>query len=289
MGMSKENSRTRRPSIGISTRFISEPLEQRRLMAAFLPPLAQVPNLDSVNFVGSNGTGTLTASSSGTFFDFQTLTHDYDASSGDFALNVSIQSGSASGTLDLSGQVADMDGNAMPSQSIALASITKLTYNAAIHSFEFNGISTGTAILQPGLAVTGIVVLPANAGANLLATSFSFSGPIDPLDAEVGAALIGDANGDGVVSTGDFTALAAHFGQTGTARSSGDFNADGTTNALDFNALATDFGSKLNSPAGATALALPSHGNASLFPGGTDKAAAAGFLRSLFNEEQNVQ
>ncbi len=60
--------------------------------------------------------------------------------------------------------------------------------------------------------------------------------------------LLGDTNLDGQVNSLDFTAMAAHFGQTGGQWTDGDYNYDGTINALDFNALATNFGVSIASP-----------------------------------------
>jgi fibronectin-binding autotransporter adhesin len=74
----------------------------------------------------------------------------------------------------------------------------------------------------------------------------------------------GDANLDGTVTTGDFTALASHFGNTGLAASGaprwyeGDFNYDGKINALDFDLLATNFGQTLPAPALGSLLPEPS-------------------------------
>jgi autotransporter-associated beta strand protein len=60
--------------------------------------------------------------------------------------------------------------------------------------------------------------------------------------------LSGDSNLDGVVNTGDFTALAASFNASGKEWVQGDYNFDGVVNALDFNAMATNFGAVLASP-----------------------------------------
>jgi hypothetical protein len=54
-------------------------------------------------------------------------------------------------------------------------------------------------------------------------------------------ALAGDANQDGVVNASDFSAMAAHYGQTAQDWSDGDFNGDGVVNVADFNALAGNF------------------------------------------------
>jgi hypothetical protein len=50
----------------------------------------------------------------------------------------------------------------------------------------------------------------------------------------------GDADGNNVVDTRDFVALAQDFGQSGS--SPADFNGDGVVNAMDFDSLATNFG-----------------------------------------------
>jgi hypothetical protein len=69
----------------------------------------------------------------------------------------------------------------------------------------------------------------------------------------VGYTFYGDANLDGTVNTGDFTALAAAFNGVGDWQN-GDFNYDGKVNALDFNTLASNFG--LTLPSGALAPSL---------------------------------
>ncbi|MEM7680781.1 MAG: glycosyl hydrolase 53 family protein [Planctomycetota bacterium] len=58
-----------------------------------------------------------------------------------------------------------------------------------------------------------------------------------------GAALPGDANGDGAVDLLDFDVLAQNFGSaTSAGASSGDFNGDGAVDLLDFDVLAQNFG-----------------------------------------------
>ena len=65
----------------------------------------------------------------------------------------------------------------------------------------------------------------------------------------VTAAMLGDANQDGIVNSSDFDILALNFNQSGKSWSNGDFNGDGVVNALDFNAIATNFGRDVTSPA----------------------------------------
>jgi autotransporter-associated beta strand protein len=78
----------------------------------------------------------------------------------------------------------------------------------------------------------------------------------------VGFTYLGDANVDGVVNTGDFTALAAHFNNSGLATpgqpiwAEGDFNYDGKVNALDFNMVASNFGATAIAGSGLDAPAL---------------------------------
>jgi hypothetical protein len=50
----------------VSAEFISEPIEPRRLLAAFLPPTAQLPNLNAVSFVGRHESGTFSVLGSAT-------------------------------------------------------------------------------------------------------------------------------------------------------------------------------------------------------------------------------
>jgi hypothetical protein len=59
----------------------------------------------------------------------------------------------------------------------------------------------------------------------------------------------GDANLDGHVNSGDFTALAQNFNGANRFWRQGDFNFDGTVNALDFNMIATNFGQVMTSEA----------------------------------------
>jgi autotransporter-associated beta strand protein len=90
----------------------------------------------------------------------------------------------------------------------------------------------------------------------------------------VGYTYSGDADVNGVVNTGDFTALAAHFNNTALATpgspvwAEGDFNYDGFVNALDFNSLATNIGAAaiLAPPLGASGLGslVPEPGSLSL-------------------------
>jgi hypothetical protein len=56
------------------------------------------------------------------------------------------------------------------------------------------------------------------------------------------AFLLGDANGDGVVSAGDYAAVQANFGNTGTPGILGDANGDGVVSAGDYAAVQANFG-----------------------------------------------
>jgi hypothetical protein len=66
--------------------------------------------------------------------------------------------------------------------------------------------------------------------------------------------LLGDADINGSVDSGDFNALANNFNQSGKLWVDGDFNYDGIINALDFNAIATNYGA---SPASALGTLVP--------------------------------
>jgi hypothetical protein len=84
------------------------------------------------------------------------------------------------------------------------------------------------------------------ADASVIFSSFpaSFANTtVDSSSVLVRYTVAGDANLDRAVTTEDFTALAAHFNQSGNVNwNDGDFNYDGIVNALDFNALASTFG-----------------------------------------------
>jgi hypothetical protein len=64
----------------------------------------------------------------------------------------------------------------------------------------------------------------------------------------------GDANVDGKVDSGDFNALASHFGASSQLWASGDFNYDGKVDTVDFNALAGNFGASGAASAAAASL-----------------------------------
>ena len=84
-----------------------------------------------------------------------------------------------------------------------------------------------------------------------------------------------DANLDRAVNLADFAALAAAFGQSGTAYASGDFNGDGSTNLGDFAVLGRNFGLNFAGDAAigfvpldtARSLSLPEPGTALLLGG----------------------
>ena len=130
---------------------------------------------------------------------------------GAFSVPANVNSGSLSLT------------NLTTSQSIQQVSLTQTQHVA---SFTFPGYPHGLP--------DGWYQAQLNGG-----TSFSF------------VVLTGDANGDGVVNSSDFVALANHFNGTQATWSQGDFNYDGIVNALDFNALASNFGTNSSSMPGA--------------------------------------
>jgi autotransporter-associated beta strand protein len=115
------------------------------------------------------------------------------------------------------------------------------------HNGAWNGpgITSSTAATSPGMAL-------GYAEASSVFSTFpaTFSGQsVDNTSVLVRYTFAGDANLDGTVDTGDFTAMSQHFGSSGQGWVAGDFNYDGTVNALDFNALATNYGRALASPA----------------------------------------
>jgi PEP-CTERM motif len=76
--------------------------------------------------------------------------------------------------------------------------------------------------------------------------------------------LLGDANGDGIVSDADYTIWADHYGQTGVARSMGDFNGSGSVTEADYTIWADNYGAAIGSVPEPAALALLSLGAAAL-------------------------
>ena len=54
--------------------------------------------------------------------------------------------------------------------------------------------------------------------------------------------LPGDANGDGVVSAGDYSSVQSHFGETGAPGIPGDANGDGVVSAGDYSSVQSHFG-----------------------------------------------
>lgn len=58
--------------------------------------------------------------------------------------------------------------------------------------------------------------------------------------------LVGDANFDGKVNTGDFNSLAGSFGQSQMLWANGDFDFSGTVDSLDFGLLAANYGNSLS-------------------------------------------
>ena len=62
--------------------------------------------------------------------------------------------------------------------------------------------------------------------------------------------LFGDANGDGVVSAGDYASVQSHFGESGAQGIPGDANGDGVVSAGDYACIQANFGN--TAPAGIT-------------------------------------
>ena len=59
--------------------------------------------------------------------------------------------------------------------------------------------------------------------------------------------VVGDANGDGVVSAGDYASVQANFGNTGEPFISGDANGDGVVSAGDYASVQANFGNTSSS------------------------------------------
>ena len=79
--------------------------------------------------------------------------------------------------------------------------------------------------------------------------------------------LLGDANGDGVVSAGDYASVQANFGNTGEPGIPGDANFDGVVSAGDYAIIQANFGATLSSQSvpEPTMISLLVIGAASLF------------------------
>ena len=69
---------------------------------------------------------------------------------------------------------------------------------------------------------------------------------------ELETELFGDANGDGVVSAGDYSAVQGFFGNTGEPGIFGDANFDGVVSAGDYAAIQANFGATLGGQAATT-------------------------------------
>ncbi|MEO0587431.1 MAG: dockerin type I domain-containing protein, partial [Planctomycetota bacterium] len=81
----------------------------------------------------------------------------------------------------------------------------------------------------------------------------------DSVDATV--ALLGDANLDGMIDTGDLAILAANFDATGQTWVTADFTGDGTVGTADLAILAANFGAEVPEAAtGAVSAAVPEPG-----------------------------
>jgi hypothetical protein len=93
----------------------------------------------------------------------------------------------------------------------------------------FVGFSGDTPIIR-------VTIVP-SASAILLIDNLRF-GQISP------ALLPGDANGDGFVDAGDYTAWADHFFQIGRSFDQGDFSADGIVDGADYTLWADNFAEK---------------------------------------------
>jgi len=93
----------------------------------------------------------------------------------------------------------------------------------------------------------------ANAPADFYDLAFQVGGGPETWSAEqhfylqiLPAALIGDANGDGVIDATDYIALKTHMGQSsGATTADGDFNADGAVNWTDLQLLQANIGGTL--------------------------------------------
>jgi hypothetical protein len=126
--------------------------------------------------------------------------------------------------------ISDVDGGNSPG-------VSGYSYSSATNTATFS-FSGQLADGHYQAVLSGVKDLAGNALSGANGLNFSF--------------LTGDADGDGTIDSGDFAAMAADYGQTGTIKfSQGDFNYDGTVNALDFNALASRFGDILL-PAGSS-------------------------------------
>jgi GH25 family lysozyme M1 (1,4-beta-N-acetylmuramidase) len=139
---------------------------------------------------------------------------------------------SVSGSIDQNSlSLTNLDGGPVPT-------VTDFSYsgaNVATYTLNWNLASANYRA-----AVAGVTDSSNNSLTGLNTLDFSF--------------LRGDANGNGVIDSPDFTALAAHFSQASANYVNGDFNNDGAVNALDFNLLAASYGQSLPAPPAAAPL-----------------------------------
>ena len=76
-------------------------------------------------------------------------------------------------------------------------------------------------------------------------------------DLTLSVELLGDVNGDGLVSASDYTLWANNFGIAEPSYDHGDLNRDGLVTASDYTLWANNFGATAAAPAGPTAAAVP--------------------------------
>jgi hypothetical protein len=151
------------------------------------------------------------------------------------------------GALSIPGGQIDLTNNALVVDETDSSTIASV--RAAIISGRAGGSWTGPGLISSSANAKTFGLGYGDASEIFSAFPATFLGQtVDDTTALVRFTYYGDANLDGIVNTADFSALAAHFNQSGQFWPSGDFNYDGKVNALDFNAIATNFGELLSSP-----------------------------------------
>ena len=132
------------------------------------------------------------------------------------------------------------------------------TTDTAVEGVGMVAISLGTPLLElDAQALLGILTTPEGLGEGdfraMIAGLLNAAGGYLNTDSLVPtyevipytvAFLMGDANGDGVVSAGDYSAVQANFGNTGPAGGGlmGDANGDGVVSAGDYASVQANFG-----------------------------------------------
>jgi hypothetical protein len=130
-----------------------------------------------------------------------------------------------------------------------IANVKTMIAGGAANNWTGSGLTSSAAAAAASTAHPTALGF-ANAGSLSISNFNNIS--VNPTDVLVRYTYAGDANLDGLVSSGDFNTLATNFNGSGKSWLTGDFNYDGVVNALDFNLVAVNFGAaQITTPAGA--------------------------------------